>query len=64
MRPFTTLAAAIFGLMAVVHLYRLVRPFDVAVGGTPVPQWASIVALLVTALLAVMLWREARRSNP
>ena len=63
MRPFTTLAAASFALMAVAHLYRLVRPFDVVVGGTPVPQWASIVALLVTALLAFMLWREARRSN-
>ena len=64
MKPFTTLAAGVFALMAAVHLYRLVRPFDVAVGGTPVPQWASIVALLVTALLAVMLWREARRPNP
>ena len=64
MKPFTTLASAIFALMALVHLYRLVRPFDLVVGGTPVPQWASIVALLVTLLLAVMLWREARRSNP
>ena len=64
MKPFTTLAAAIFALMGVAHLYRLIRPFDVVVGGTPVPQWASIVALLVTALLAFMLWREARRSNP
>lgn len=64
MRPFTNLAAFIFGLMAVAHLYRLVRPFDVAVGGTLVPQWASILALLFTALLAVMLWREARRFNP
>ena len=64
MRPFTTLAAAIFALMAGVHLYRLVRPFEVIVGGKAVPQWASIVALLVAVLLAAMLWREARRSNP
>ena len=64
MRPLTTLAAAIFALMAIAHLYRLVRPLDVIVGGTSVPQWASIAALLVTASLAFMLWREARRSNP
>lgn len=60
MKPFTTIAAIIFGLMALAHLYRLVRPFDVVVAGTALPQWASIVALIVTAGLAAMLWRERR----
>lgn len=61
MKPFTTLAVAIFSLMALAHLYRLVRPFDVTVGGAAVPQWASMVALVVTGGLALMLAREARR---
>ena len=61
MKPFTTIAAIIFALMALVHLYRLVRPFDVVVGGTVLPQSVSIAALVITALLSVMLWREARR---
>ena len=64
MKPFTALAAAIFAIMAAAHLYRLVRPFEVVVGGTTVPQSVSIAALVVTAVLAVMLWREARRSHP
>lgn len=60
-KPFTTVAAGIFLLMALAHLYRLVAPFEVTVAGTALPQWASVVALLVTGLLALMLLREARR---
>jgi hypothetical protein len=48
--------------MALVHVYRLLVPFDVIVGGNAVPQWASIVALIVTAVLALMVWKESRRA--
>ena len=61
MKPFTTLAAVVFGLMALAHLYRLVRPFEVNVAGTVLPQSVSIAALAVTAVLSLMLWREAQR---
>jgi hypothetical protein len=61
MKPFTTLAVLILGLIALVHLYRLVRPFEVVVAGTVVPQWVSIAGLVVAGGLALMLWREARR---
>lgn len=59
--PFTMLAAAIFALMALVHICRLIVGFDVSVGGTHLPQSISWIALVVTALLATMLFREARR---
>ncbi len=61
MKPFTTLAIALFALIALLHLYRLIRPFDVVVSGTVVPQWASIAGLVVAGGLALMLWRESRR---
>jgi hypothetical protein len=61
MRPFTTLAILIFALIALVHLYRLIKPFPVIVGGTAVPQWISLVGLIVAGLLALMVWRESRR---
>jgi predicted Co/Zn/Cd cation transporter (cation efflux family) len=61
MKPFTTLAIAIFALIALAHLYRLVRPFEVVVDGGAVPQWASIAGLVVAGGLALMLWRESRR---
>ena len=61
MKPFTTLAAALFGLIALAHLYRLIKGFEIVVGGTMIPQWLSVVGLVIGAGLAVMLWREARR---
>lgn len=63
MKPFTTLAAIVFALMGLAHLYRLVRPFDVVFAGTPVPQWASAAAAIVTLGLALMLWREGRSAK-
>ncbi|HET7816765.1 MAG TPA: hypothetical protein VFK58_04240 [Sphingomicrobium sp.] len=60
-KPFTMLAAVIFLLMALVHVLRLVTDFQVIVGTHALPQWASIVAIAVTGLLSVMLFRESRR---
>jgi hypothetical protein len=60
MKPFTTIAAALFALIALVHVYRLVKPFEVVVAGAVVPQWASWVALVVAGGLAVGVWRERR----
>jgi len=61
MKPFTTLGAAVFALMALVHLYRLVRPFEIMVAGTAVPQSISIAGFAIAAILSILLWREARR---
>ena len=60
-RPFTMLAAAIFLLMALVHLYRLIFGFDISIAGTEVAHSVSWIALAATALLAAMLYREAKR---
>jgi len=60
MKPFTTLAAIIFAIMALVHLYRLLRPFELVIGGWTAPLWISFVGVAVPALLAIMLWRESR----
>ncbi|HEY5711080.1 MAG TPA: hypothetical protein VIT38_04220 [Allosphingosinicella sp.] len=60
-KPFTTIAAVIFAIIALVHAYRLVRGFEVVVDGTALPQWVSIVGILVSGGLALMLWRESRR---
>ncbi len=62
MKPFTSIAVILFAIIALAHLLRLVRGFEVVVAGTAVPQWASIVGLIVAALLAIMVWRESRYS--
>ena len=60
-KPFTLIAAAIFGLMALLHVYRLFTHFQVIVGNHTIPQGVSWIALIVTAGLSWMLLREARR---
>jgi hypothetical protein len=34
--------------------------FEVAIGGFPIPAWASLPGALVAGGLAFMVWREAR----
>ena len=60
-RPFTMVAAAIFLLIALVHLYRIIVGIDVSVAGTHVSLGVSWIALIFAGLLAAMLFREARR---
>ena len=55
------LASAIFLLMALAHAYRLISPFPIRVAGCDVPQWASLIGLLIAGGLAFALYREARR---
>jgi uncharacterized integral membrane protein len=62
-RPFTWIASAIFAIMAIVHIYRLVRPFDVTIGSWSLPIWVSAVAAVITAVLSWMLCREARGTS-
>jgi hypothetical protein len=63
MRPFTTLAAVIFLLVAAGHLVRLILGWAAVLNGIPIPLWVSGVGAVVPALLAVMLFREARKSK-
>jgi len=58
MKPFTIIAIAIFGLVSIMHLLRLVLGWEVIVNGMVIPMWISGVAFPVAAGLAFMLWRE------
>jgi len=60
-KPFTTVAVVLFAMIAVVHLLRLVMNWEVTVNGMVVPKWVSGPGLVITAGLALMLWREVGR---
>jgi hypothetical protein len=47
-------------LIALVQLVRVVLGWSVVVNGVAIPLSASAVVSLVAAVLAVMVWREAR----
>ena len=61
MKPFTHLAVAVFALVALVQLVRVVLGWDVSIAGVAIPAWASVIAFLVAAMLAVMVHRELRK---
>jgi len=53
-------AGALFGLLGLVQLTRLVLRFDVAIAGYHVPFWASGLAVVVLGGLSVWLFRLAQ----
>jgi len=60
-KPFSTIATAVFALVALMQLLRFILGWEVVVNGTSVPLWASAIACVVAAGLAVTVWREARQ---
>lgn len=60
MKPVTIISAIVFLLIAVAHLLRLIFHVQIIAGGITIPMWPSVLGCIITALLAVMLWRENR----
>lgn len=60
-RPITTIAAIIFAIMALLHVYRLFTHFQVVLGSHVIPLSASYAAIVIAGALAVGLYRESRR---
>ena len=60
MKPFTTIAVFVFAVVALVQALRLVLGWEVTVNGISVPPWASVIAIVVAATLALKIWREMR----
>jgi len=60
MKSFTTATLVILALVAIVHVLRLLLGWSVTINGTDIPMWVSAVAFVITAGLAVGLWRETR----
>jgi len=59
-KPFTRIAAVLFGIGALIHLLRLIFQFSLVVAGHPVPLWVNALGVVVAATFAVMLWIEGR----
>jgi hypothetical protein len=60
-KPFTLIAATLFALAVLVHLYRLIRHFQITVGSHTISETVSIVAIIVAAIMSWGLFRESRR---
>lgn len=53
-------AATLFFLFALIHLYRLIHPFTVIIGGHVVPIWVSVLLFLVAGLLSLWMFYSLR----
>ena len=54
---FTLLGALVFLLVACVALYRLLVGFPISIGGEEVGQTSSFFVFVISAVLALMLFR-------
>ena len=62
-RTFCTLAAAIFALIALLQLIRIVMGWSVTLNGVDAPFWASWIAVTVAGALSLVGFRAATRSE-
>lgn len=49
-------AGIVFGIVAIMHVFRLIYKTDVVVAGKPIPMWGSVVGLIVSALLCIWMF--------
>lgn len=60
-KPFTIISIVVFSLISVLQLLRFILGWEVTVNDVRIPVWASGIACVVAAGLAVMVWQETRK---
>ena len=60
-KPFTTITVVVLALIALAQLTRFAFGWQVSLEGMTIPVWASAIAFVVAAGLAVMVWLEMRK---
>ena len=59
-KSFSTLAAAIFALIALLQLIRILMGWSIALNGVDVPFWPSWISVVVAAALSFVGFRATR----
>ncbi len=57
----TFLAVVLLFLISIAQLLRVVLNVKIVANGVMIPVWPSIIACIVAAILAILVWRESRR---
>lgn len=60
-KPFTHVTVVVLSLIALLQLLRFLLGWNVVINTFSVPLWASAIACVVAATLAVMVGQEARK---
>jgi heme/copper-type cytochrome/quinol oxidase subunit 2 len=64
MKPFTTIAVILLTVGAVLQFIRFIQGWEIVVNGVTIPVWVSAIVAPIAVLLAIMIWRENRRTGP
>lgn len=59
MKSFTKIGSILFGLVAILHLLRVIFNLEVIIDKTFVPMWISVIGFIIPGVLSVGLWKEA-----
>ena len=57
------LSAIFFAFFALVHVWRLIRKWEVIVGSHHIPLLISVVAVVVGGLLSIWMWKLSGRAG-
>ena len=60
MKTGSKLAIAVFIVVAIAHLLRLVYAADLIMGSWDSPMWVSVLGVIGPAAIATLLWRESK----
>ena len=60
MRPYLQISGALFGLIALAHLLRIIRHWPIDLAGLMVPLWASWLGFVVAGGLSIWALRLMR----
>jgi hypothetical protein len=61
--PPLIVAGIIFTIIALLHLCRLICDISVMVGSTMLPEWVSWAGLIIPALLAIWMFKAAKKGR-
>ena len=51
------ISGTIFGIVALLHLYRVVTGISVIIDDWTLPLWVNLIGFFATAFLSIWLWR-------
>ncbi len=61
MKPATTITVIFLLIVSIAHLLRLILQVKIMTNLFEVPMWMSVPACIVTAALAIWLWKENKK---
>jgi len=60
MKTGSKLAIAVFSIVAIFHLLRIVYAADLIIGTWNAPMWVSVLGIIGPSVIAILLWRESK----